>query len=244
MFIAADEPPAPIPCQTREAETLRLLCRAAALLRTDAHAALTLLEEAGAPAGLKESSEYWALLSRARLSAGQPPAAALAAAQSALGLCQSFALAHNLAGNAEQKAGNLEDAAAAYRKALVAAPDYQAPRLNIGILALRRKDTAAAITALDDLIRRKPDSPGALLLRGQAHLTAGHLLQAVSDLERVTSKQGDNAAAWLLLGTAHAQSGREAASRAAFCRAKALGSTEAMSRCPTPDETDRLQISH
>ena len=230
VFIAAGEPLVPTLCQAHDAEALKLLCRSAALLQTDPPAALTLLEKA--EPSIKESAEYWALLAKVRLAASQPTDAALAAAQSALGQCPNYALAYNLVGNAEQKAGNLDAATAAYGKALAAAPDYHAPRLNMSIVALRRNDTASAIATLDDLIRRDPDNPRALLLRGQAHLLAGQLPQALSDLEQTTRRQAGNATAWLLLGTAHSKSGHKDAANDAFCRAKTLGSTEASGKCP------------
>src|SRR5262249_6963191 len=117
------------------------------------------------------SAEYWALLARARLVVEPTSDGALTAAKTALERCPGFAQGYDLVGDAEQRAQRFDAAATAYKKALALAPDYIAPRFNLGLLALHAGDQAAAMGAFDAVLARDPLHPRAHLARGQARLS-------------------------------------------------------------------------
>jgi len=157
------------------------------------------------------------------------PAKAIASADQALQKCPSAAAAHNVRGNALQKLAKLEDAGDAYARALQFAPDYEAPRFNLGVVQLRRKDPSA-IATFGEILRRKPDDADAHLSRAQAYVNASSYKEAVADLEAGLSRKPDDGRAWLLLGGLRAKL-KHGDANDAYCKAAALGITEATPRC-------------
>ncbi len=217
------EPLAPASCRATDADTVSRLVEAARALGDEQRdKALTILGD-----NPGTSSEAWALLSRAQLAsdAGKAEASAAEAAR----LCPSYAVAHNLAGNALQKLGKAQPAEDAYVRALTAAPMYDAPRFNLGLLQLRQKD-ATAIGTFTELLRRRPDHPNAHLARAQAYTMQGKHAEALADLEEAVQRQPDSADAWAALGELreHLKTGDH---NAAYCRAKQLGHAKAAERC-------------
>src|SRR5262249_58457287 len=91
--------------------------------------------------------------------------AALATAEQALKLCPELGDAHNVRGNALQKLGRIDEAESAYLRALSVNPAADAPRFNLGLLQLRRKDASAAVTTFTELLRRHPDNAEAYVAR-------------------------------------------------------------------------------
>ena len=81
--------------------------------------------------------------------------AALATAEQALKLCPELGDAHNVRGNALQKLGRLDEAESAYLRALSTNPAADAPRFNLGLLQLRRKD-ASAVTTFTEVLPAPP----------------------------------------------------------------------------------------
>jgi tetratricopeptide (TPR) repeat protein len=150
-------------------------------------------------------------------------------AEQAIDKCQSFAAAHNVHGNALQKAEKFDDAADAYARALTFAPDYESPRFNLGVMQLRRRDSAA-IATFSEVIRRKPDHADAYKSRAQAYLYEKKYAEALSDLEKGLERAPDDGRAWLIVGQLREKLKRPAA-RDAYCKAKAQGIAEAASRC-------------
>ena len=132
-------------------------------------------------------------------------------------------------GNALQKLGKLDDASDAYARALQFAADYAAPRFNLGVIQLRRKDPAA-IATFTEILRRSPDDPDALESRAQAYVHANRLTEAADDLEHALAKKPDDGRAWLLLGGLRAKL-KQPDAKAAFCKAAELGVREAAARC-------------
>jgi len=147
----------------------------------------------------------------------------------AIARCPSFAAAHNIHGNALQKTGRLDEAADAYARALTFAPDYEAPRFNLGVVQLRRKDSAA-IATFGEVIRRKPELADAYKSRGQAYLNAERYPEALADFEDA-SKRADDGRAWLIIGQLRDRLHRPGA-RDAYCKAQALGVDVPAARCP------------
>lgn len=173
---AGGHPALPAACHTESGGLLATLAATAEHLtdgrvgggRVEDEAALDALERT--PPGDVDSAAYWLLLARARLYAGQGDA--VAAARRATAVCPDAALAHNVLGNALQKAGALPDAEAAYRKALAFDNDYVAPRVNLGLLALQRRDAPGALAMFDDVLARTPDNAA-------VHVARGHALRAL-----------------------------------------------------------------
>jgi serine/threonine-protein kinase len=169
------------------------------------------------------------LVIEAREAVAADPSRAIAATDQALQRCPSLAAAHNVRGNALQKAGKLEDAGDAYARALQFAPDYEAPRFNLGVVQLRRRDPAA-IATFSEIVRRKPDDPDAYKSRAQAYVNAARYDEALADLEEGLRRKPDDGRAWQLLGALREQT-RKGRARDAYCKAAALGVSEAAAHC-------------
>jgi eukaryotic-like serine/threonine-protein kinase len=170
-----------------------------------------------------------ALVLEARDAITSEPARAIADAAQAIERCPSFAAAYNIHGNALQKTAHLEDAADAYARALTFAPDYEAPRFNLGIVQLRRKDSAA-IATFGELIRRKPELADAYKSRAQAYLNAQRYDEALADFEGALKRAPDDGQVWLIVGQLRDKLHR-AGARDAYCKAQRLGVDEAAKRC-------------
>jgi Tfp pilus assembly protein PilF/predicted Ser/Thr protein kinase len=169
------------------------------------------------------------LVIEARRRIATDAAGALEAADKALQNCPSAAAAHNIRGNALQATGKLDDAGDAYARALQFAPDYEAPRFNLGVIQLRRRDPAA-IATFSEVLRRKPEDPDAYKSRAQAYTHAERYDEAAADLEQALRRKADDGRAWLLLAVVREQA-RKGDANEAYCRAAALGIGDAAARC-------------
>jgi serine/threonine protein kinase/Tfp pilus assembly protein PilF len=165
----------------------------------------------------------------ARDAVAADPTRAIEEATRAIERCPSFAAAYNIHGNALQKTEHLEEAGDAYARALTFAPDYEAPRFNLGLVQLRRKDPAA-IATFAEVIRRKPDLADAYKSRAQAYLNARSYPEALADLEAALKRTADDGRAWLIVAQLRDKLKRRGA-RDAYCAAKKLGIEEAAKRC-------------
>lgn len=232
---SAGEVVPPATCRTNDSALLDVLVTAAEALaggevgggRPGDRAALAALEAAAGRG--TASTEYWALVARARLLVGA--AGADDAARRAVAACSESAVAQNLLGNALQKSGALADAEAAYTRALGLDATYAAPRFNLALAALARGDARRARGLLDELIARNPDHPHVYLARAHAHLASGEAPAAVADLEEEIRRAPDSARAFLALGHAHRAAGAREKANAAYCRAKELGLSDAEALC-------------
>jgi tetratricopeptide (TPR) repeat protein len=222
-LLAKTEPLAPASCRVNDEPTVtRLIEAARALGDTQREKALQILGEHPG-----SSSEAWALLSRAQLASDAEKAQV--SASEALRLCPGYAAAYNLSGNALQKLGNVKPAESAYVLALTAAPMYDAPRFNLGLLQVRQND-AAAVDTFTELLRRRPDYPDAYLARAQAYALKGNNDAALADLDEAVRRQPTSSEAWAALGELRERAHKGDAS-AAYCRAKQLGHAKAAERC-------------
>jgi Flp pilus assembly protein TadD len=212
-------------CQTKDEGTLSLLSDALSAMRPaagtqpDPEKAIALL--AGADIG---SAERWVMLARAQFLAGDD-AGVVDSAHRALDLCPEYAAAHNLVGKAMQRTGRLDEAEAAFRRALASDKEFLAPKFNLALLCLKKGDADSAITILTTLIERSPDTPHAFLVRAQAHLMAKDFARAEVDLREAARRSPEEVDAWRLLGQVLARKGEKAEAHKALCRAKALGAT-------------------
>ena len=114
---------------------------------------------------------------------------------------------------------------------MTAPMEFLTPRYNLGLVALRKNDPQKAIATFDQLLKATPDHPSGYLTRGQAHLVAQHADEAMADLEEATRRQPRSADAWLWLGKARQAAHQGPAAQSAFCKAKELGSAEAVKLC-------------
>jgi serine/threonine protein kinase/Tfp pilus assembly protein PilF len=215
----ADEPvPAPVEWQIESARVAVDEKLAAADLPTPP-------EECGPERGHKASL--------AVLSAGERLAEdasfALSATNQAIEHCPSWATAHNVRGNALQSLGKLDDAVAAYGEALRLAPLYDAPRFNLGVVQLRRKDPAA-IDTFTALIAQKPSYPDVHASRAQAYLFAGRYPEGLADLEQAVKDDPQAGTVWLMLAQLRERLKRPHA-QDAYCKADELGVAAASTHC-------------
>jgi eukaryotic-like serine/threonine-protein kinase len=178
------------------------------------------------PAAAADAAE---LVLAARGAMKSDSAHALELADQALQSCPSLAAAHNLRGNALSSMRKLEDAGDAYARALQFAPDYEAPRFNLGVVQLRRRDPAA-IATFTEILRRKPDDADALESRAQAYTYEKRYEEAAADLEQAVRHKTDDGRVWYLLGQLRDQL-KQASAREAYCKAAELGIHDAAAFC-------------
>jgi tetratricopeptide (TPR) repeat protein len=95
------------------------------------------------------------------------------------------------AGHVAVVRGRLEEAAAAYRQAVVIAPDRTVPRAALGNVLLRLGDPAAALEASDEALAIAPDDDAAILGRAQALVVLRRTDEAAATYDRLADvRQG------------------------------------------------------
>jgi predicted Zn-dependent protease len=119
----------------------------------------------------------------------------------------------------------------AFLKASSLAPEFVAPQLNLGLLALARGEAPAAVTAFDAVLARDPQNRRARVARGQAYLALKQFAKASEDLEGAVLQNPDDAAAWKWLAYAREATGAKTA-KEAWCEAKKHGDALAAKHCP------------
>jgi serine/threonine-protein kinase len=154
---------------------------------------------------------------------------ALNASTQAIGHCPTWATAHNVHGNVLSSLGKLDEAVAAYNEALRLAPLYDAPRFNLGVVQLRRKDPAA-IDTFSALIAQKPSYPDVYASRAQAYLFAARYQEGLADLEQAVQQDPAAGTVWLMLAQLRERLKRPHASEA-YCKASELGVESASAGC-------------
>jgi serine/threonine-protein kinase len=182
--------------------------------------------DACAPAAAADAAE---LVLAARSAMKSDSAHALELADQAVQSCQSLAAAHNIRGNALSSMRKLEEAGDAYARALQFAPDYEAPRFNLGVVQLRRRDSAA-IATFTEILRRRPDDADALESRAQAYTYEKRYEEATADLEQAVRHKTDDGRVWYLLGQLRDRL-KQANAREAYCKAAELGIHDAAAFC-------------
>jgi tetratricopeptide (TPR) repeat protein len=160
LYVQAGEPVPPEACQCREPAVLARLTTAARALQQSV-AGVSGPEITQAVAALQEApgqpcAELDTWRARADLQAGRS-VQAVTAAQRAVSACPKLAVAHHLAGKAYLVQGQTVEAEAAFHKAMEIAPDFTAPAFNLGLLAVARKDGAAAVALFEPLTRKEAE---------------------------------------------------------------------------------------
>lgn len=112
---------------------------------------------------------------------------------------------HQIVARAAWLRGDVPAAAAAYERAIAAAPDEAGPYLGLGVLAARAGDLAAARTAFDRGRARLPDSADLAYNAGLVHALAGDLPGAIAGFERALALAPGHVAARENLAAARAQ---------------------------------------
>ena len=228
------EPAWPAPCSTSAPELIGQLVNAAKNFAPGAPAQ-SRSRRLASLANLPDTvPERWLILARELLAHGPPenePQIALQASERAVALCPSSAVAHNLRANALQKLPggtanadprqSLEDAAAAYRRASELAPEYTAPRFNLGLVRLRQRRPEEALAAFDTLAQGDAAYPNIHLVRAEAYRMQNRREEALAELKAQVAQQPDSADGWWQLSRALAPDPKQA--RAAACRARQLG---------------------
>jgi ferredoxin len=102
----------------------------------------------------------------------------------ALGRGEAPAEVHQLVARDAWRRGDMAAAAAAYERAIAAAPDAAGPYLGLGILAARAGDLAAARVAFDRGLARLPDSADLTYNAGLVRAMGGDLDGAIAGFER------------------------------------------------------------
>jgi tetratricopeptide (TPR) repeat protein len=114
----------------------------------------------------------------------------------------------------ESDPARLDDAAAYYRKALQLDSGLAAAHTNLGQMAYRRGDIAAARTAFEAALALDPDQPEARFNLANLILESGDLELAVAELRRVLQTAPDFADAHYNLAVALGRLGGRAQARA------------------------------
>ena len=119
--------------------------------------------------------------------------------------------------------GDIEPALAAWRRAVELAPDYLPARLRLAESLAKANRPGEAARAFEDVLRRKPDEPYALLGLARIALEAERWDEARAKLERVAAQTSHELGADLLVAVYERLGERERAA-ALRGRAKASGS--------------------
>jgi len=119
-------------------------------------------------------------------------------------------------------AGNYDQAAGAYRKALESDPSYVRASLGLAQMLARKGDNEGATAAAKKVVQDIPHSPEANLLLGTLLLRRKEFDAAVEPLEKATAQGGSVAEAYAFLGTAYQWTRRSPEAFAAYQRAVEL----------------------
>lgn len=125
------------------------------------------------------------------------------------------------------EAGDLVTADEALQRAVALDPRAQLPRLRQALLALRRGDARAAVSGLEDLIRRNAGYLPAWRNLVVAEARAGNLSGADDTLTRALALFPDDSLLWTQRAIVLRQSGRREESLAAIQRAASLAPHDA-----------------
>lgn len=88
-------------------------------------------------------------------------------------------------GNEARDRGRLDEAEAAYREAIRLAPDFTAPRVNLGILLAMKGDPAGAEAQFDEVLRLDPNDATTRYNLGALLARQGRLPEAAAQFEAV-----------------------------------------------------------
>jgi tetratricopeptide (TPR) repeat protein len=238
LFNALGDPAPPEACYGDDPAILSEVVAAGDLLKgalpdkvrpqeSDARSALSSLTDKH-----PDQATAWALLAAAQLAVKEDAGNVAKSAKVAARLCDEWAFPANVEGNALFRSEDLDGAEIAYKSALGLYPEYAAPRFNLALLSMKKKDFATAEAELSQLIEHHPHHENAHLVRGQARMMSGSMDGALEDVEKAVEQDPRNATAYAMLGQVLRRTGKAEESRAAMCRAKAMGHPQGDKICP------------
>ncbi|MEE2828931.1 MAG: tetratricopeptide repeat protein, partial [Myxococcota bacterium] len=178
------------------------------------------------------SAVSWALLAQGQLAVAADTSTIGNSAKVAAKLCGDWALPSNIEGNALFRSGELDGAEVAYRSALGLYPAYGAPRFNLAMLSMKKKDFAKAEEELGRLLEHHPHHDDARLVRAQTRVMNGNLDGALEDARASVEQDPRDPSGYALLGQVLQRRGEAEEARTALCRAKALGHPAGDKLCP------------
>jgi tetratricopeptide (TPR) repeat protein len=155
--------------------------------------------------------EGWFHVARASFLAGHPDVAALS---KALECSTGFAAAENLAGRMAAKAQDWKESAAHYTRAMDLDARFWKPRFNLGIVQLQEKHMDEAVSQLESAAELAPGVADVSLILGHAYAARAAAAQASGREQAATADRERAKAAW--------------------CRARDLGSPQAQALCKQP----------
>jgi tetratricopeptide (TPR) repeat protein len=124
-----------------------------------------------------------------------------------LALLKTGERAYLLEGQAAFRAGRYEEAAIAFRKAVAAAPDSVAARIDLGSALGEQGDVEGALAEYDKALEIAPANPTALFNAGVLRARRGELQLAVEHLRFAAQIAPEDATIRLQLGNALGESG-------------------------------------
>ncbi|MFL5343304.1 MAG: hypothetical protein ACJ8AT_00825 [Hyalangium sp.] len=215
LYAENGEPPPPAECQEQDPRALKPLLEVAPRLServpedSRAQAATTALDALRARQDWRP--EGWYHVARASLLAGHPDVAAMS---KALECPQGFAAAENLAGRMAAKAQDWKESAAHYSRAAELDARFWKPRFNLGIVQLQEKRVDEAVPQLERAAKMAPGVADVSLVLGHAYAARAAAAQASGKEQEATADRERAKAAW--------------------CRARDLGSSQAQALCKQP----------
>jgi tetratricopeptide (TPR) repeat protein len=129
-----------------------------------------------------------------------------------------------------ESSGNLDQAAAAYKRALAADPKYAPARVGLIQAQVRRGENDAALAELQKLGKELPNSPEVNLQLGELLLRKGDVVAAVDPLEKAAAGLPGNATAHAYLGRAYLFTGQRDDALASYKKAVELAPTNLANR--------------
>ncbi len=236
------DPPAPLRCQTKEADVLSVLVRVAGFLQSAALDSNTTLDKlafqqlGSVKAKGEASPEFWALMALAQLATEGDAAVATGPLNAArtVALCGEWAVGHRLLGNAAYRNKDYGRAVTAYQRTLALLPDYPKVAINLAKAQLKAKEHEAAAGTATKILVGSPGEIEALEVRYEAFFHLKKWAEAERDLMALVAKVTDNGLLWHNLGGTRMMQ-KKANATEAFCKAKALGHAPAARYCePRP----------
>lgn len=215
LYAANAEPPPPADCQEKDPQGLVMLLEMGSKLSDRVPEKDRVREATSALPALRArgphwSPEGWFHVARASLLAGQPDSEAMNKAL----LCTNFAAAENLAGRVGVAQQNLKEAVDRLTRAAELDARFWKPRYNLGLIYLQVPRVEKAVLWLQRAAESAPEI-------AEIHFRLGEAYQARARETEAAGRGQDVVADQEL-------------ARAAFCRAKALGHSEAAAFCATP----------
>jgi tetratricopeptide (TPR) repeat protein len=211
--------------------------KAACRLTEDDLVASLLLQGAHAQLGQSDAAQtiYLEAVRRyGKPTGGLDSTASLVRLRTALKAAPKSPILHLLIGDAYQIAENLPAADAAYQKAIIYAPGWAKPRVNLGLLRLAQNKPAQAVLLFESALKRDPANMELQFFRADAQRQAGNIRDAITNYQRIqtsTANRGKAAspiAAQALtgLGQAYVADGRLEDALTVFNQARVIAPTD------------------